>query len=403
MQDGAYSAPALPISKPSRRRAVGERWPGVYERTNRRGERVLEVDYYDEDGRRRWRTLPPDTTLKQALTARERLRVKRADGERFAPARIPSLGEFFDSWLTEQDLRGRTREKYVWAFKHHVKPKLGRRKLNVIDVEDVAALVRALKAKGLAPASIASILSPLSRVLAAAARRKLRTGNPVRELERDERPRGETRSRSVLAALEVAKLVASAPREHRALVAVLAWAGLRVSEALALTWADIDIDSRVIHVEAQLERRTGARVRLKTKRSRRDVVMSDELAGTLAAHKLARPKTLKTDDSLVFTTRTGKPLDHRAVARRAIDPAVKAAKITAKVTPHSLRHGFGSLLHDAGVPIAQISALLGHADEAFTYRTYVHAVHREDEVKRMRAWMRSAFHHEPVAVAVEQV
>ena len=40
------------------------------------------------------------------------------------------------------------------------------------------------------------------------------------------------------------------------------------------------------------------------------------------------------------------------------------------VSPHSIMRGFGSLLHGAGVPIAHISALLAHADESFTYRTW---------------------------------
>lgn len=82
--------------------------------------------------------------------------------------------------------------------------------------------------------------------------------------------------------------------------------------------------------------------------------------------------------------------DHRAVSRRALDPAAKAAKL-GKVTPHSLRHGFGSLLHDANVPIAHISSLLGHADESFTFRTYVHRVDGPDAKERVRRSLEVAF------------
>lgn len=43
------------------------------------------------------------------------------------------------------------------------------------------------------------------------------------------------------------------------------------------------------------------------------------------------------------------------------------------VTRHALRHALASLLIDKGVPVPEVSSLLGHADQAFTFRTYVHA------------------------------
>ncbi|MDQ3671485.1 MAG: site-specific integrase [Actinomycetota bacterium] len=400
MSAGTYTEAPTSISTPSRRKAVGDRYPGVYERTDCHGERRLEVDYYDHTGRRRWQVLPPGTSLKAASTARKKLDIRRAEGERFAPTKVPTLTEFFEGWIAERDLQPRTREKYVWAFERHIKPRFGRTKVNAIDSEDIAALARALrrtppgKTKGLGPASIVAVLSPLSKVLQAAARAKLRVGNPVREFlqdgEHEDRPRVKRPTRKVLTASEVARLVESAPTEHRALVGVLAWAGLRVSEALALQWADIDIDARLIRVDAQLERGIGRRVPLKTERSRREVAMSDDLARVLAAHKLARPKRLKADEAFVFGTRSGRPLDHRAVSRRALDPAAKAAKLP-PVSPHSLRHGFGSVLHDAGVPITHISALLGHADESFTYRVYVHRVTDPNTRERMRKSLDAAF------------
>jgi hypothetical protein len=43
------------------------------------------------------------------------------------------------------------------------------------------------------------------------------------------------------------------------------------------------------------------------------------------------------------------------------------------------------------VPIADISAALGHADEAFTFRVYVHRVENGDADARMRSNMEAAF------------
>jgi integrase len=48
-----------------------------------------------------------------------------------------------------------------------------------------------------------------------------------------------------------------------------------------------------------------------------------------------------------------------------------AAKVR-QIRLHDARHSCASIMHAQGVPIAVISAWLGHADPAFTMRTYVH-------------------------------
>jgi integrase len=49
-----------------------------------------------------------------------------------------------------------------------------------------------------------------------------------------------------------------------------------------------------------------------------------------------------------------------------------AAKVR-QIRLHDARHSCASIMHAQAVPIAVISAWLGHADPAFTMRTYVHA------------------------------
>src|SRR5581483_11785951 len=89
------SSSPITLTAATRRRAVGPKWPGIYERTGANGKRRLEVEYYDETGRRRWQSLPAGTTLAEATAEREKLRVRRRDGERFAPAKSPTIDE---SW-----------------------------------------------------------------------------------------------------------------------------------------------------------------------------------------------------------------------------------------------------------------------------------------------------------------
>jgi integrase len=59
--------------------------------------------------------------------------------------------------------------------------------------------------------------------------------------------------------------------------------------------------------------------------------------------------------------------------------AICAAAKVPKIRLHDARHTCGTLMHMQGVPIVVISAWLGHADPAFTMRTYVH--HQDDALK----------------------
>jgi integrase len=96
---------------------------------------------------------------------------------------------------------------------------------------------------------------------------------------------------------------------RRALIAVLVFAGLRVSEACALRWRDVDLGAGRITVRAS---KTAAGIR------RVDVLpaLRDELA---------RYTTDADPDALVFTTGRGTPRDKDNVSKRVLEPVVKRA------------------------------------------------------------------------------
>ena len=77
------------------------------------------------------------------------------------------------------------------------------------------------------------------------------------------------------------------------------------------------------------------------------------------------------EHGLVFASRVGTELD-AADVRRAFRAAIKDAKgVTAKDwTPRELRHSFVSLLSDGGVPLEEISRLVGHRSTAVTELVY---------------------------------
>jgi integrase len=389
----ATSSPTAP-SPATRRRAVGKKWPGIYERADRNGGRVLEFDYYDETGRRRWHTTPVGSTLKRAQAEREDFRGKRRRGERFAPAQVPTVAESWQTWLDEAAvaLRPRTVASYRLSFEQRIVPRIGRLRVSQLDRQDVLGLVRSLQRAGYAAWTIRGVLVALSQFLAWAEDRGWRSGNPVRELRRNERPRVQRRPHRNLTGEDLWKLVEAAVDERKAFVGLLAFAGLRVSEALGLVWQDVDLDGRVLHVRRQLERGSLERTEPKTQRALRTVELGDGLVSVLRSWKL-RSRFSKPGDFVVVTA-AGGPLDHRAAGRR-LDAIVRRAGLEVeglpRITPHQLRYSYGSLLLEAGESIATVSRLLGHASEAVTLGVYVHEVERRDGGERTRAAMAEAF------------
>jgi integrase len=126
-------------------------------------------------------------------------------------------------------------------------------------------------------------------------------------------------------------------------------------------------DRHHLAIEMQLDRK-GSRVALKTKRSKRSVAITPDLATALAELRLAagRPG----DHELVFTRPDGRPHSH-ASAALALARAVKAAGIVPAPTFHDLRHSHVSRLFAAGKDPVYIAARAGDA-VATVLRVYAH-------------------------------
>ena len=128
-------------------------------------------------------------------------------------------------------------------------------------------------------------------------------------------------------------------------------AGLRVSEAVALTAREIDSANMVIHVRQGKGRKD------------RYVMLSEQLLAILRAYwKQARPT-----DFLFPGPDPKRPITVRSVQRACRD-AVRTAGLDPSVTVHTLRHSFATHLLEQGVDIRVIQDLLGHRHITSTTR-----------------------------------
>jgi integrase len=186
----------------------------------------------------------------------------------------------------------------------------------------------------------------------------------------------------------MATLLDGSPARWRLLTATCLFSGLRISEALGLVWGDIDRDRSLIRVRFQLSR-SGKRVELKTGKGLRDVVLMDALAKRLRDARLAAP--FSDDAHPVFATANATAVSTRNASRQF-------ARTTAelgldKVTFHTLRHTFASMLIAQGRDAAFVADQLGHEDPAFTLRTYVHLFRAAQQARAARRQLDADFAH----------
>jgi integrase len=358
---------------------------GIYKRSTRSGETRYEIAFVDSDGRQRWRTVD---RLQEARKLRAKLVAKVDSGERVAPSRA-TLAEWAAEWLADQEprLRPRTLEHYASSLRLHVLPRLGRRRLTEVTVDDVARLVAELQRGGYAAWTIRGLLTVLGRMLASAERRGLIAANPVRKLERGERPKVERREFPVLDREAVARLVAAAPARYRLLIAVSLATGVRQGEALGLRWQDVDLKAGELRVRHQLGR-DGTLAEPKTDTAKRAVPLTSDLARALAEHRLASPFSSEAD--FVFCSEAGTPLSHRNVVRRGLEPALRAAGLP-HLRWHDLRHLAASAMIAQGMDDDDIAPVLGHASSVVTKTVYGHLFERGERDRRTRQGMEAAF------------
>ncbi len=156
-------------------------------------------------------------------------------------------------------------------------------------------------------------------------------------------------------------------RRAWALIATMAYTGLRFSEASALEWHDIDLDAATLRVRRSQWR--GEVGHVKAAASKREVVMPDELVEVLREHRRAMVarQQVGVATALVFPTRRVSAKSAHVTnghAGKAMLRALKVAKVEPDGRPwvHCLRHTFNNLVRQVTSELVR-RALVGHADD----------------------------------------
>ncbi|GAA4562206.1 tyrosine-type recombinase/integrase [Planotetraspora kaengkrachanensis] len=262
----------------------------------------------------------------------------------------------------------------------HIIPALGARKLRDLSAEDVDKWL-ADKAKSLSTRTLQGLHSCLNRAIKRAMARDKVKRNVVALCSVPKGKAGRPSKALTLAQAEAVLEAAEGSRMYAYIVLSLL-TGARTEELRALTWDHVDTEGDPSatppippHVAVWRSVRAGGDT--KTRKSRRTLALSKRCMDALQRQREQQEREREIagenwqESGLVFASKVGTPLDPSHV-RRDFRNAIKTAQGVdpAEWTPRELRHSFVSLLSDNGIPLEEISRLVGHSSTSTTEAVY---------------------------------
>ena len=381
----------------------GRRIPSLWQRALKDGATAYEASLRI-DGKKK-RVVLTARTVTEAIRELEALRVDRDRGvAQENPLINPTVAELFEEFLAHMQSRVAIRdEKHRYAqstvdmyrdvARQYLVPFMGHKRVASLTAPDLRRLIAHLQSDqpthgALAPSTTSRMMQTLSVALTFATKSGYIERNIYHDLPREDRPGGKRLTEPrYLTAEEVALLLDTVERghprttrlgkRHRAVFACMAYAALRCSETLGLTWKSLDFKADEISVTAQLSRDARELVPTKTTGSATTVVMAPALKRDLLAwrsYQAGLNIALIRPDAFVFVGERGGGPCHRPVsAWLCASPATtrdSTGRALPRVSPHDLRHTAIALAIQSGAPITEVCEFARHVSPDVSLRAY---------------------------------
>jgi integrase len=352
------------------------------------------ADYFDQDGKRRLKTLP---TKKAADAWLVQARSQVAAGTHTPESTSITVAEAAAQWIKRGELEALERSTLAKYRNHvtlHINPAIGSTKLARLSAPAVESFRDDLLGRLSRPMA-QKVLGSLKAILNDAQRR----GSVAQNVARTTKIAAKSREKAKLAIgvdipskAEATAIIGAVQGRWRPLIISAVFTGMRSSELRGLRWDDLDFGKRMIHVRRRADQ-WGVIGSPKSKAGHREIPMAPTVENALKEWRLACPRLGATENEpgklwLVFPNGGGNVESHSNIINRGLDPVQVAAGcaypdakakdkdgkpiMRAKYGMHAFRHFFASWAIEQGFSAKKLQALLGHSSIQMTFDTYGH-------------------------------
>jgi integrase len=346
---------------------VPTKTPGIF----KRGSRYV-IRFRAPDGRVRQRAA---RTLAEARDLKSTLSTDVRRGEYRELSKV-TFAEYAEQWAdtytgrTSRGIRPATLADYKRILEREATPFFGRMRLAEIEPQHVKRFAKAVTDRGVKPNTVRLAVAPVKALFATAFEEGLIRTNPaagVRLATAQIDADGADEPVKALTEAELRKLLEQTAPEWQLFVTLVAHTGMRIGEAVAVQWGDVDFGAGRLNVRRRWYRGTFAPP--KSRYGRRAIPLTESMS--LALWERRKQSADARDGALIWATAGGLPYNRSNLHARVIKPAAKKAGVP-WAGWHSLRHTCATMLFRHGANAKQVQVWLGHHSPAFTLATYVH-------------------------------
>lgn len=297
-----------------------------------------------------------------------------------------TVEEWIEIWLKDykkDSVSPKTYESYKEILDNHIIPQLGYLYLKDLRIEQIQSTFN--KMKNLSDRTIKYTRTIFNMALKRAKKNRLIPYNPCEDIDL---PKGKPKKEVVIFTdkEQMEFLRAIDGHQYQVPFLLLISTGLRVGEALALTWPDVNFEDNIININKTLARTLSEDAKSifnppKTETSNRIIPILPMIAEQLKKHKAEQNKIkLKVGKeynpySLVFTNMYGGPVSFSTFSR-SLKRILKDNNLPL-LSPHDLRHTFATRGLESGMDMKELQELLGHSSMKLTSDLYTHVLMKQ--------------------------
>jgi integrase len=395
------------------------KYKGTSGKTLYRWQAVVPVEPEDPNGPRKRVTKGGYLSKKDAQLALQAA-LQRVRVEAPALGSKRTFESYASQWLSELDLAGSTKAGYLKIVRTHLNPSLGKMALSAIRSQDIKSLYAKLRVTGrrdskapgeaLSESTVSKIHLVLAAILESAKDEGLLFANPAKHKSikapgQSRRTRALDEIEQVLSKEQLTNLLTWIDEELGddlyPLWHLIANTGLRRSEAIALTWADLNFSTRILSVRRAADTSLSKKTKATKTYKARAVALDAKTIEVIRAFKTLRAtisNEFTKQDAFMFATINNElrgPNDVTARWSRLVAKARERFQDLPNITLKGLRHTHATLLLQAGVNPKIVQERLGHSNIGTTLDIYSHVTPtiQAEAIDNFSSWMQSKLTH----------